>query len=122
MPQIQLDLPALVVSLTGVGTLVWSVLWALRGRRDTKQQQEAANELANREQHWEELQEDRGNLIKDRDDARNALKAEREETDKLRTEIRARDVLISRHRFWDFDALRELKDKDIGDPPDLYPN
>lgn len=115
MPQIQLDLPALVVALTGVGTLIWSVLWALRGRRDTKQQQEAANELANREQHWEELQEDNSTL-------RTELRQERADNNKLRVEIRARDVLISRHRFWDFDALRQLKDTDIGDPPDLYPN
>ncbi|WP_458116959.1 hypothetical protein [Arthrobacter sp. D2-10] len=115
MPQIELDLPALMVGVAAIGTLVWSVLWALRGRKDTKQQQEAANELANREQHWEELQEDNATL-------RSELRQERADNNTLRTEIRARDVLARRHSFWDFEALRRLGDSDIGDPPDLYPN
>lgn len=111
-----------MVGVAAIGTFVWSVLWALRGRKDTKQQQEAANELAGREQHWEELQEDRTNFRNERDAALEKLAAEREESDKLRTEIRARDVLARRHSFWDFEALRRLGDTDIGDPPDLHPN
>lgn len=117
----QIDIAALIVSLTGLAALVWSIIQATRGRKDTIAQQKAANELAAREQDWEELTErlklsEEGLRLK-RDDYN---KLDKENGD-LRRDIRTRDELIARHRVWDIDARHRLKDTDIGDPPYLYP-
>lgn len=112
MPQI--DIAALIVALTGVGAFAWSVVQAIRGRKDTHKQQEAANELANREQHWDELVESKSITDADNRHMRGEIQG-------LRAELRERDNLINRHRIWDYKAILRMPDDDLGDPPNLYP-
>lgn len=115
------NISALIVSATALLAAVFGFIQNGRSRKDTQQQQKAANELASREQSWEELTE-RVRISEE------GLRAKREECDKLdsenaglRREIRTRDDLIARHRTWDIDARHRLKDTDIGEPPHLYP-
>ena len=117
----QIDISALIVALTGLAALVWSIIQASRGRKDTNQQQKAANELAAREQSWEELTEGKRIAEEDLRAERAETKALREESSGLYRQIRTRDELIARHRVWDIDARHRLQDTDIGEPPNLYP-
>ncbi|MDN4611963.1 hypothetical protein [Arthrobacter burdickii] len=117
----QIDIAALIVSLTGLAALVWSIIQAKRGRKDTIAQQKAANELATREQDWEELTEGKRIAEEDLRAERITTRELRDENNGLRREIRTRDDLIARHRTWDIDAGHRLKDTDIGEPPHLYP-
>lgn len=117
----QIDIAALIVSLTGLAALVWSIIQAKRGRKDTIAQQKAANELATREQSWEELTEGKRIAEEDLRAERANTRDLRKENDGLYRDIRTRDELIAKHRVWDIDARHRLKDTDIGDPPYLYP-
>lgn len=115
------NLAALIVSLTGFAALIWSIVQATRGRKDTNAQQQAANEFANREQDWEELTEGKRLAEEDLKAKRADIKELDSENSELRRQLRAREELIARHRPWDIAAQQRLQDTDIGEPPDLYP-
>lgn len=115
----QVDISSLIVAVTGLGALLWSVVQSRRGRKDTKEQQSAANELATREQSWEELKESKQIMDEDLRNERGHVRELRSENAELHREIRKRDELIARHRPWDIEVSRRLPD--VGDPPQLYP-
>jgi predicted nuclease with TOPRIM domain len=116
-----MDISALIVAATALLAAVFSFIQNGRSRKDTQQQQQAVNELARREQDWEELTErlrlaEEGFATK-----RGEVRDLDFENSDLRRTLRAREDLIARHRPWDIAAQQRLQDTDIGEPPDLYP-
>ena len=103
----EIELSSLVVALTGIAAFVWGVIQANRSRHDSRQQQSVANELARREQDWEEL-------IAERQVSRQL----REDYAALQRQIRQQDERNLSHHKWDV-AVR-LKDPDVGLPPSLF--
>ena len=105
---------SLIVALTSlVGLFLAQVQWR-RGRDDQRDQQAIANELAAREQAWDETVEVLGRLRVERDQAL----AER---DKMITERDRHRRRLWVHMSWDHTALLAARSAGvaIGDPPPL---
>ena len=105
----QIDLSSLIVAITGIAALIWGVIQSNRSRRDTREQQTVANELARRERDWEELRDERDNT-----------RRLRTENDTLHAQLRVRDDLAVTHRTWDRKA--QIENPDLPPPPPLHPN
>ena len=103
------DISSLIVAVTGIAALVWGIIQANRSRRDTNQQQLAANELSRREQDWEELTAERA-----------VTKVLRKEIEVLHRQFLERDRMVLAHHRWDIEVQRRFPE--VGTPPNLFPD